>query len=351
LRFNNCGKEENSLGPVFKIHVSDETLTVIDFHNHFYPKGYVEELKTGKGYASMVFDSRGRLIANYSGDYNIVVAPHITLEDRLRDMKKFGIDLQVLTLTTPGVERESVERGKKLAKITNDEFSEIAERHRDSFTALATLPMQDPEGSVTELERAVRDRGLKGAIIFSNVNGLPLDSPQFFPIFEKATSLDVPLFIHPTSPMNSSYMDEFRLVPILGFGVDTTLSIFRLVFSGIMERLPSLKLVATHTGGVYPHLRGRAEIAYHAYPECKVNISHPPSTYLKRIWMDTVCYDEDVIVSSLDYVGADKMLMGTDYPHQITDIENAVGRVERLKIDEAGKRKIFSDNALKLLKL
>lgn len=326
-------------------------MTVVDFHNHFYPSGYVNELKNGKGYASITKDASGQLIAQYSGDYNIVVGPHIVLEDRLRDMKRYGIDLQVLTLTTPGVERETVKRGTKLARISNDEYGDIIEKYRDRFTALATLPMQDPTQSVEELERAVKDRGLRGAMIFSNVNGRPLDSPEFVPIYEKAASLDVPLFIHPTSPINSTYMEDYRLVPILGFGVDTSLAILRLVFSGFLEKLPKLKLVATHTGGVFPYLRGRVEIGYKAYPECKVKLKNPPSTYLRKIWLDTVCYDEDVMMSSLAYVGEDKMLLGTDYPHQITDIENAVGRVNHLKIKESAKEKIKGENAMNLLKL
>jgi aminocarboxymuconate-semialdehyde decarboxylase len=326
-------------------------LPVIDFHNHFYPKGYFDELKKGNGYASIKTDSNGQLMAKYAGDYNVVVGPHINIEERLHDMKKYGIDMQVLTLTTPGVERENVERGTRLAKITNDEFGDIVEKHPEHFSALATLPMQDPIGSVEELERAVKDRGLPGAMIFSNVNGRPLDSREFVPIYEKAASLEVPIFVHPTSPINSSYMDEYRLVPILGFGVDTTLAIFRIVFSGIMERIPNLKLVATHTGGVFPYLRGRAEIGFHAYSECKLKISKPPSTYLRKIWLDTVCYDEDIIQSSLDYIGEDKMLLGTDYPHQISDLEFAVKRVRSLDIDEATKNKILGENAMKILNL
>ncbi|MDG7000800.1 MAG: amidohydrolase [Nitrososphaerota archaeon] len=326
-------------------------MTVVDFHNHFYPKGYVNELKKGEGYASITTDSSGRLVAQYTGDYNIVVGPHIILEDRIRAMKKCGIDMEVLTLTTPGVERETVERGRKLARITNDEYGSIIEKYPDTFTALATLPMQDPAASVEELERAVKDRGLRGAMIFSNVDGKPLDSPEFVSIFEKAAQLDVPLFIHPTSPINSSYMDDYRLVPILGFCVDTSLAILRIVFSGIMEKIPRLKLVATHTGGVFPYLRGRIEAGYNAYPECKVNITRSPSTYLKKIWLDTVCYDEDVMISSYSFVGGEKMLLGTDFPHQISDIENAVGRVRRLKIDDEEKEKILGGNAIKLLKL
>jgi aminocarboxymuconate-semialdehyde decarboxylase len=324
---------------------------VVDFHNHFYPKGYVDELKKGGGYASITTDSSGRLIAQYKGDYNIVVGPHIVLEERIKAMKKYGIDMEVLTLTTPAVEREAVERGTRLAKITNDEYGEICEKFPDTFTALATLPMQDPETSVEELERAVKDLGLRGAMIFSNVNGKPLDSPEFIPLYRKAAQLDVPLFVHPTSPVNSEYMDDYRLVPILGFGVDTSLAILRIVFSGILEKIRGLKLVATHTGGVFPYLRGRIDRGYEAYPESKVNIPKPPSAYLKEIWLDTVCYNEEVMFSSYSFVGGDKMVLGTDFPHQISDIEYAVGRVNRLKITAEEKQKILGGNAIKLLKL
>jgi aminocarboxymuconate-semialdehyde decarboxylase len=326
-------------------------MPVVDFHNHFYPKAYIEEIKKGRGYAALTTDSQGRSLIEYTGDYNVVAGAHVKLEDRLEAMKKHGIDMQVLTLTTPGVERETKERGIKLATLTNDEYGEICEKYRENFTALATLPMQDPEASVVELQRAVEECGLRGAMIFSNVNGRTLDSEEFFPIYEKASKLGVPVFIHPTSPINSEGMDEYRLVPIMGFGVDTSLAILRLVFSGLLERLPNLKLVSTHTGGVFPYLRGRIEAAYHAYPECKIRISKPPSGYLKQIWLDTVCYDSDVMRSSYAFVGADKMLLGTDFPHQISDLEHAVRRVEQLGLEREQEEKILGGNALKLLKL
>ena len=186
-------------------------------------------------------------------------------------------------------------------------------------------------------------------MIFSNVNGKMLDSREFFPLYEKAEKLGVPIFVHPTSPLNSSGMDQYRLVPIMGFGVDTSLAILRLVFSGVLERLPNLKLVSTHTGGVYPYLRGRIEAAYHAYPESRVNIPKPPSSYLKKVWLDTVCYDSDVLRSSYSFVGGDKMLLGTDFPHQISDIEHAVQRVKQLGLDRSEEEKILGGNALKLL--
>jgi aminocarboxymuconate-semialdehyde decarboxylase len=325
---------------------------IIDFHNHFYPEEYIRELNSGEGYARVTADSQGRDLIEYVGDYNVVVGPHIKLEDRLVAMDKYGIDMQVLSLTTPGVEREKARRGIKLAKLANDEFGAITEKYPDRFCALVSLPVQDPEASVDELDRAVRDRGLRGVMLFSNANGKPLDSKELVPIYEKAAKLDVPLFIHPTSPINASEMYDYRLVPIIGFTVDTSLALLRLVFSGILERLPNLKIVVAHTGGVFPYLRGRIEIGYEAYPECRMNISAPPSVYFKKnVWVDTVCYDPDVLMSTYSFLGHEKILLGTDYPHQISDMENAVIRVKKLNIGDMEKVRILGENASKLLKL
>lgn len=324
---------------------------IIDFHNHFYPKAYLDELRRARGYASVETDSQGRLLIHYTGDYNIVAAAHLDLEDRLKAMDKHRVDMQVLTLTTPGVEREEPKRGIRLAELANNEFSQITEEYPDRFTALATLPLQEPDAAVAELERAVEECGLRGAMLLSNVNGEPLDSRRFLPIYEKAAKLDVPLYIHPTSPINHTAMDDYRLVPILGFGVDTSLAVLRLVFSGILERLPGLKLVASHLGGVFPYLRGRIDAGFHAYPECKVNILKPPSHYLKQVWIDSICYDSDVFMVAYAFSGSEKVVLGSDFPHQITDIEKAVERIMRLNISDEEKGKILGANAAKLLKL
>jgi aminocarboxymuconate-semialdehyde decarboxylase len=164
--------------------------------------------------------------------------------------------------------------------------------------------------------------------------------------------LGVPLFVHPTTPVNSAAMEDYRLVPIIGFTVDTSLALFRLVFSGILEHIPNLKLIVAHTGGVFPYLRGRIETGYMAYPECRVNIPSPPSFYFRRnVWVDTVCYDKDVMMSTLAFLGPDRLLLGTDFPHQISDMDNAVRRVHGLQIAEKDKEKILGENSAKLLGL
>jgi aminocarboxymuconate-semialdehyde decarboxylase len=324
---------------------------IIDWHNHFYPDPYIKGLAESSTYARVEKDKQDRLLVHYEGDYNIVVGPHIDIDERLKGMDKAGIDMHVLTLTTPSVERETPETGKKLAMLANEGYKEIIEKHPERFTALAALPLQDPIAAADELERAITELGLRGGTLMSNINGRSLDIEDLSPVYEMAVKLDVPLYIHPTSPINNKAMMDYRLVPILGFGVDTSLAVLRLVFSGTLEKYPSLKLVASHLGGVYPYLRGRIETGYHAYPECKENISKPPSHYLKKVYMDSIIYDNDVLMSSIAFCGAEKIVLGSDDPHQIGDIEQAVSRIKQLDITEHEKQLILEENSRRLLKL
>jgi aminocarboxymuconate-semialdehyde decarboxylase len=323
----------------------------IDFHNHFYPKAYIDELSKGGGYARVERDEHGRLLVHYEGDYNIVVGPHIDIDARLNAMDRCGVDMQLLTLTTPSVEREIPERGIKLAQLANDGFSEVIKKHPDRFHALAALPLQAPEAAADELERSVKELGLKGGTLMTNVGGKPLDLEEFHPVYERAVKLDVPLFFHPTSPINSKWMGEWRLVPIMGFGVDTSLNILRFIFSGLLDKLPQLKLVASHLGGVFPYIRGRIDIGFKAYPECKVNIKEPPSTYLKMIWIDPIIYNKDVLMSTIAFSGVEKLVLGSDHPHQIGDMANCIKRINKLNISDEDKEKILWGNAAKLLKI
>jgi len=323
---------------------------MIDFHNHFYPKEYMDELSKPGGYARVERDKHGRLLVHYEGDYNIVVGPHVDINDRLSDMDRNGVEMHVLTLTTPSVERETRERGIKLARLANDGFSKICERYPDRFVALAALPLQDPEVAAEELERSVKNLGLKGGTLMSNVAGKPLDL-DLQPVYDKAVKLDVPLFIHPTSPINTKFLEDYRLVPIMGFGHDTSLSVLRMVFSGLFEKMPELKIVASHLGGIYPYLRGRINIGYKAYPECKVKINKLPTEYLKRIWVDSLIYDEEVFKSTLAFLGHEKIVLGSDHPHQIGYINEAHKRIIGLKLGSEAEEAILNGNAAKLLKL
>lgn len=287
----------------------------------------------------------------YAGDYNIIVSGHRSPETRIKAMDAAGVDMQVLTLTTPGVHIETRSRGVALASLVNDAFADIVSRYPSRFVALAALPLQDAPASVRELERAVTQLGLRGATLFTNVNGGPLDALELWPLYEKAVELDVPLFLHPTSPVGVEGMEAYRLAPLVGFPLDTTLAITRLVFSGVLERWPELKVVLSHLGGAVPYLAERIDRGFKAYPECQSNLSRPPSQIFKQLYMDTVAFLPQALLFALDFAGADRLVLGSDYPHQIGDLPGSVRAIEALPIADEDRDKILGQNAARLLKL
>jgi aminocarboxymuconate-semialdehyde decarboxylase len=324
---------------------------IVDFHNHYYPEPYLKRLERDNGRARLERDARGRLLLHYPGDYNVVVEGHRSIDERLRVMDEQGIDVQAFSLTTPGVHVEEPARGIELARIVNDAFAEAAARHAGRFAPLAALPLQDPDAAAEELARAVGELGHKGALLFSNVNGRPLDEPAYLPLFAKAAELDVPLFIHPTNPASIDAIEAYRLTAILGFLFDTTVAITRLVFAGVLEKYPKLKFVLGHLGGTMPYVAERADRGYEAYEECRVNISRPPTEYFKRTYLDTVNFQPRALRLALDLMGPGHIVLGTDYPHEVGNVRRALDTVRGLDLDAADRNAILGRNAAALLKL
>jgi aminocarboxymuconate-semialdehyde decarboxylase len=322
----------------------------IDVHNHFYPPAYLEELIKGKYVAKLTEDNNNNYILAYEGDYNIIVPGHRDIKYRLELLDKVGMETQILSLTTPGVHIEERDKGIYLAKISNDDFARISAEYPGRFYGLAALPLQDPEESAKELERAVKELGLVGGTIFTNVEGKNLDDPSFLCLYETAKELDVPLFIHPTTPTPSDNFIDYRLVASLGFTFDTTLVVSRLIFSGILDKVPCLKLIAAHLGGCLPYLSERLDRCHKAFPELK-NIQKKPSDYIKDVYIDCVSFEPKAVEFALSYMGDKRLLVGSDYPHQIGNIEKAVEIVNTINATDEQRELILHKNAEELFKL
>ena len=174
-------------------------MTLIDVHNHFYPPAYLEALRTGPTAARLSNDREGNPVIGYPGDFNVVVRGHRDIAFREAELVRAGVDRQVLTLTTPGTHIEPPARAAELARVVNDAFADIGRTRGTRFTALATLPLNDPPAAARELERAVTTLGLRGAMLFGNVNGVPLDDARFDPLYEVADALAAILYFHPTT--------------------------------------------------------------------------------------------------------------------------------------------------------
>ena len=326
-------------------------MPIIDFHNHFYPPEYLAALRSGPSNVTLSVDSEGNPVLHYPGDYNTAVRGHRDLEYREQILEQHGIGKQILTLTTPGTHVETPQRAVALARLVNDAFATISEKRPKRFAALATLPLNEPEASVIELERAYKQLGLKGAMIFSNVNGLPLSDKRFWPLYEKAEELGAILFIHPTNPANVEGMRDFWLTPLVGFTFDTTLAAAGLVFSGVVERFSRLNWVLAHLGGAIPYIAERLDRGFHAFRECRANIRKPPSEYLKHFYYDTVNFDAGSLQNAIQFAGVSHLLAGSDYPHQIGSLRLMLDSIRGLAISEEDRAAIFGQNAARLLRL
>ena len=254
-----------------------------------------------EGYARATREG-DQIVVRYAGDYNVLVKGYLDTDERLEAMDKMGIDMQVLTSTSPGVAREEASRGVRLARVINDGLAETVEDHPSRFAALGVLPLQDPDEAIIELA-ILGECGLPGVSIPSNVAGRPLDSPEFHPVFEEAERLGLFVFIHPTSPLNTVAMADNRLITLLGYGVDTSLAVLRIMFSGLLDQLPSLRLGASHLGGVYPFLHGRLDQGYAKYPEIS-GLGRPPSEYLRGVYVDSCGYSSRTIRYAVESLGA-----------------------------------------------
>ena len=321
---------------------------IIDFHNHYYPPEYLEAVKKGPARVRIDYDADHNPRLHYPGDYNILVPGHRDLDYREGVLREHGVDKQLITFTTPGVHFEDPSAAVSMARAINDAYSREVQR-RKHYIALATLPLNDPAESVRELERAMKDLGLPGAMVFSNVNGTPLADAAFDALWKKANDLDAVIYIHPAHPASVQGMEDYWLTALVGFLFDTTLAAAHLVFAGIPERYPRITWALTHMGGALPYLAERSDRGYEAFADCRRNISKPPTEYFKQFYYDTVNFNPDAIEFAIKFAAADHILAGSDYPHQIGSIPKMLDSLKRINVSDKERQMILGGNAARIL--
>jgi len=311
----------------------------------------MQALQSGHSSVKVTIDKDGNPNLHYPGDYNVAVRGHRDLAYRQDVLDTHGVTMQVVTLTTPGTHVETPATAATLASLVNDEFKEAIDTRGRHFTSLATLPLNDPKASLAEFRRATGQLGLRGAMLFSNVNGVALSDERFWPIYEAANDIGAVLYIHPAHPVNVDMMQQYWLMPLVGFLFDTTLAAASLVFAGVPERYPKIRWALCHLGGAIPYLAERLDRGFHAFKDCRANIQREPSSYLKHFYYDTVNFNQGALKLAIDFAGADHVLAGSDYPHQIGSIPSMLEAIGTLPITEEEREQIRWKNAAGLLGL
>ena len=321
-----------------------------DLHTHYYPEAFFRLIEEVGGAFSFGTDPTGRTIIRYRGSrFFGITAPMTDPARRIEDMDRVGIDVEVLSLSTPNVYFAPPERQAEVARLVNDAYADLAARHPKRFKGFASIPMDDPDAALRELERALDELRMNGVIVLSNINGRALTDPRYRPFFVECDRRRVCVFIHPMIPANAEPFSEYVLGPIVGFPFDTTLAVARLCYAGVFRELPNIRWILGHLGGAVPYLMERMDNGWRDFAECRVNIDELPSVYLKRLYYDTVSFSAPSLMLTRELVGADHMVMGSDYPHLLGSIDRAVSTIESLEVPSAEKDQILSGTAKAIL--
>jgi aminocarboxymuconate-semialdehyde decarboxylase len=328
-------------------------MTVIDIHTHMLTLEWIELLREhGKGKYSVKKTKAGQdTIFLYDAPFMTLFSGMWDYPERYRAMDAAKVDLAIVSLTSPNVYWGDRSVSLKAARMVNDSMADQQTAKPDRIRWFASLPWQHADDAKAELARAVK-AGAVGVMVLANIDGRDLTEPAFAPVWAEIDRLKLPVLVHPTAPqgVRDLHMDAFGLVPPIGFMIDTTLAFARMILSGFIDRYPNVKLIAAHGGATLPYLAGRLDRCHEMIPACAEAIKDKPSSYLKRIYYDTVVYDERALALCIDVAGSpDNVLYGSDYPHNIGDMVGCLARVNALPKDQATR--IASKNAVRLFGL
>jgi len=331
----------------------------IDFEAHFFTHEYLQALTHNEGFPRITWgkDEKGREL-HYCKDVRQPFSDSLLTsllnlgEERLRIMDAHGIDIQILSLSAPGLEQFSPEIGTHLATAANSELAEAIERYPDRFMGFAALAPNAPEAAADELERAVKELGFVGWNTHSNYGDSYLDNEKYHVILERAEMLHVPIYLHPTVPAISqvrSYGFALAGAPF-GFGMETAMAMMRLIMGGVFDKFPGLRIILGHLGETLPFLLKRMDWAYVRPfdPSLRPSLSKRPSEYFKTNVFVTTSgnYYEPAFMCTRQAMGIDRVLLGLDYPYE--DSKEGMDFLKSLPIPEKEKERIYGGNARQL---
>lgn len=325
---------------------------VVDIHAHFVPEGYLRLIETdGPAHGlSLRPGPDGPSIMIGQVPIGPITPAYHDLGRRLQAMDGQGVTIHALSLMPPMVYWADADLGLRLARVVNDAIAAAVRAHPDRLVGLATLPLQAPEAAVAEVGRAITELGLRGVYLGTNVRGADLDDPSLTPVFARIAALGVPVFLHPLNVLGGGRVGAYYLHNLLGNPFDTAVAAARLVFGGVFDRFPSLRVCLPHAGGAFPYLLGRIDRGYRVRPECR-HLPRPPSAYLEHFLFDTIAHSADALRYLIGLVGVERVMLGSDYCFDMGH-EDPVGALAAVESISPGDRaRILGGNALRLLGL
>lgn len=295
----------------------------------------------------------GAVSNRYNADHFSEIVPKLTEPARrLEDMDRMGVDMQAISVAPPQYYYwTEPDLGERLTKRLNERIAEICREHPMRFVGLGTLPMQDPARAVAELDRITQEYGFAGVEICTNVNGADYDNPRFEAFFNRAEELQTLVVLHPHGYTDALRLSDYYLGNVIGNPLDAAVAMARMIFGGVFERHPDLKVCVVHGGGYLPFYWARMDHAWQARTDGKVALSHKPSEDMHKIYVDTVVFDPCLLRTLVTTMGVDHVLLGTDYPYDMGHYDplGLVGAVEGLTDHE--RSRILGGNAAELLRL
>jgi aminocarboxymuconate-semialdehyde decarboxylase len=325
---------------------------VVDVHTHMLNEEFLRLLKKhGGGYKLK------KVVGGQTGIFKDG-APFMTLmpgmfdyELRIKAMDAAGVDIAVVTLTSPNVYWGSPEVSLQAAQLVNNDMAARQREYPDRIRFMCSLPWQHPRLAVAELKRACDELGAVGVMVLANIDGESLTHKKFSSIWKEIDRRGLPVLVHPSAPPGTAELDVMRynLIASVGFMFDTSLAVARMIFDGFFDRHPNLKLIAAHGGGTLPYIAGRLDICFDNMPACRERISSKPSTYLKKIYYDSVVFQMESLELALKVGGDGNVLYGSDYPHNIGDMKGCLARVDALPA--AQRDAVRGGNAMRIFRL
>lgn len=315
----------------------------IDLHAHCYPGPYMKELK--------------RIGVPDEGGIGTKIPAWSSSEETIEEMDELGVDIQILSLSSPNVYFQDAELSKDLAQMTNDFISDICKRHPDRFMGFGSIPLNNLTYAHDELDRVINDLGMDGIVIGTNINQRSLSEDQFLPFFEEADRINIPILLHPMRAIGEDLMPEedrtLTVPPNVGFIFETTRTMAQMTFKGTFEKYKNLTFILSHSGGAIPFIYPRWDMGYLARPDSHPikRLPNPPSHYLKKHYYETAqSFSPSVLRCTIELAGLDHILFGTDCPYTNIDFraKKTIENIETSGFSNEEKEKIYFKNAIKL---